>query len=441
MLLKFRLFIMQAAVWALIGSGVPAQSWAEDLTIGLSVPITSLDPHFANNSPNKAVARHFFQALAQFDEKLDVVPALATSWRRIGDTTWEFQLRPNVKFSDGTPFTATDVIASFERAPNVPNSPSSLALFTRSIKQVTAVDPLRVRIETKYPDPLLPIMVPEIVIIPSANRNAATADFNSGKAMVGTGPFVFGAYLPGDRIIMTRNESYWGKPADWNKVTLRILTNEGSRVAALLARDVDLIENVPPEMIQRVKQGDAFHIVQSKPALPVYLGMDLGRDVTPFATAINPAPGAKANPLLDKRVRQALSYAIDRKAICARIMSGTTTPAGQMLGDGLFGTSSKVAPTPYDPKKAKALLAEAGYPNGFTLTLNGPNDRWSNDSKVIQTVAQMWTRIGVITKVDVMPWNIYFPKTTKREFSFWMMASGSMSEMAKIGRASCRERV
>jgi len=425
-----RLNCFFALALTLVCAALPLRAIAEDLTVGLSSPITSLDPHFANNSPNKAVSRHFFQALLQFDEKLEVAPALATAWKRTGDTTWEFQLRPGVQFSDGTPFTAGDVVASFERAPNVPNSPASLALFTRSIKQVTAVDPLRVRIETKYPDPLLPMMMPEILIIPATNRNATTNDFNTGKTMVGTGPFIFGAYLPGDRIIMKRNDRYWGKPADWEKVTLRFIGNEGARVAALLSGDVDLIENVPPDLIPKVKQSGAFHVVQSRPALPVYLGLDMGRDITPFVTGNNPAQGAKANPLLDKRVRQALSYAIDRKALSERIMSGTTAPAGQMLVTGLFGTSSKVSPMPYDPKKAKELLTEAGFPNGLTLTLHGPNDRLANDSRIIQAIAQMWTRAGIVTKVDVMPWNIYFSKTTKRDFSIWMMSSGAVSEMA-----------
>ena len=418
-----------ASMLALAFSSMPP-ALAEDLTVGLSSPITSLDPHFANNSPNKAVARHFFQALLQFDEKLEVAPALATAWRRVGDTTWEFQLRPNVQFSDGSPFTANDVVASFERAPNVPNSPASLALFTRSIKQVSVIDPLKVRIETKYPDPLLPMMLPEILIIPAASKSASTNEFNTGKAMIGSGPFIFGAHLPGDRIIMKRNDRYWGKPADWEKVTLRFISNEGGRVAALLSGDVDLIENVPPDLIAKVKQSGAFHVVQSRPALPVYLGLDMGRDVTPFVTGNNPAPGAKANPLLDKRVRQALSYEIDRKAISERIMSGTTAPAGQMLVTGLFGTSGKLAPMPYDPKKAKALLTEAGFPNGLTLTLHGPNDRLANDSRVIQAIAQMWTRAGIVTKVEVMPWNVYFSKTTRREFSIYMMSSGAVSEMA-----------
>ena len=157
---------------------------AQDLSIGLAVPLTSLDPHFSNSSANKAVARHFFDSLVAFDEKLNIVASLATSWKRVNETTWEFQLRPGVKFSDGAALTADDVVVSFERAPAVPNSPASLALFTRSIKKVTAVGPSTVRIETKYPDPLLTTMLPEIVIIHSSRKDATTADYNSGKAMV-----------------------------------------------------------------------------------------------------------------------------------------------------------------------------------------------------------------------------------------------------------------
>jgi peptide/nickel transport system substrate-binding protein len=403
---------------------------AQDLTIGLGIPITSMDPHFANNSPNKAVARHFFEALMAFDEKLDIVPLLATSWKRTSDTVWEIQLRPGVKFSDGSSLDANDVVVSFARAPAVPNSPASLALFTRSIKSVTAIDPMRVRIETKYPDPLLPTMLPEILIIPSELKDATTADFNSGKAMVGTGPFVFESYTPGDRVIMKRNDAYWGKKPDWAHVQLRFITNDAARVAALLSGDVQLVENVPPDLVERVKSNPNLHFVQSPPVLPVYIGLDVGAETTTHVTPVNPAPGAKANPLLDKRVRQALSYGIDRKAIAERIQQGTVTPAGQLLLDGLFGASPKVKPYPYDPEKAKALLAEAGYKNGINLTIHGPNDRLANDSRVVQAVAQMWNRIGVNAKAEVMPWSIYFPKAGKREFSIWLLSAASNSEMA-----------
>ncbi len=406
-----------------------APAAAQDLAVGLGSAITSLDPHYANNSPNKALARHFFEAMIAFDEKLDLVPALATSWKRTGDTTWEFELRRDVKFSDGTPLTANDVVVSFERAPVVPNSPASLSLFTRSIKQVSAIDPHKVRIETKYPDPLLPTMVPEILIIPAKLKDATTADYNAGKSMIGTGPFAFESYTAGDRLTMKRNDHYWGPRPDWAKVTLRFITNDASRVAALLSGDVNLIENVPPDLVDRVKKA-GFNIVQSKPVLPVYVGFDVGRDVTPDVSAVNPAPGADTNPLRDKRVRQALSYGIDRKAISERIQQGTTTPAGQLLLDDLFGASPNVKPLPYDPAKAKALLAEAGYKNGLNVTIHGPNDRLANDSRVVQSIAQMWNRIGVNAKAEVMPWSVYFPKAGKREFSIWLLSSGSISEMA-----------
>jgi peptide/nickel transport system substrate-binding protein len=429
MMIRIRHAAAMSALAAALACAAPG-ALAQDLTIGLGIPITSMDPHFANNSPNKAVARHFYEALVTFNEKLDIVPALATSWKRTAETTWEIQLRPGVKFSDGSTLDANDVVVSFARAPAVPNSPASLALFTRSIKAVTAVDPMKVRIETKYPDPLLPSMLPEILIIPSELKDASTADYNSGKAMVGTGPFVLESYTPGDRVVMKRNEGYWGKKADWTKVQLRFITNDAARVAALLSGDVQLIENVPPDLVERVKSNPNFKFVQSPPVLPVYVGFDVGGEVTAHVSPVNPAPGAKANPLLDKRVRQALSYGIDRKAISERIQQGTTAPAGQLLLDGLFGASSKVKPHPYDPEKAKALLAEAGYKNGINLTIHGPNDRLANDSRVVQAIAQMWNRIGVNAKAEVMPWSIYFPKAGKREFSIWLLSSGSISEMA-----------
>lgn len=410
------------------GLTVPAgTALANDLAIALGSSITSLDPHFANNSPNKAVARHFFEALIQFDANSNLAPSLATSWTRKNDTTWEIKLRPNVKFSDGSSLTADDVVVSFERAPAVPNSPSSLGLFTRSISKVTAIDPGTVEIETKYPDPLLPSMLPEILIIPAELKDATTADYNGGKSMVGTGPFAFQSYTPGDRLTMTRNANYWGPKPDWDKVTLRFITNEATRVAALLSGDANLVENVSPDLIDRVQQG-GFNVVQSAPALPVYIGLDIGGETTPFVKS-NTAQSADTNPLRDKRVRQALSYGIDRKALSERIMRGTTAPAGQLLAGSLFGTSPNVGDPQYDPAKAKALLAEAGYKDGISLTFHGPNDRYTNDSRVVQAIAQMWNRIGVTAKAEVMPWSVFFPKTGKREFSVWLLSSGAMSEM------------
>lgn len=427
---RFRRSFMILGIATGLTAALAQPAVAQDLSVGLAVPITSIDPHFSNSSANKAVARHFFEALVAFDEKLNVVPALATSWKRASDTVWEIQLRQGVKFSDGAPLTSEDVVASFERAPVVPNSPASLALFTRSIKKVSAAGPLTVRIETKYADPLLPTMLPEIVIVHHTRKDATTADYNSGKAMVGTGPFLFESYTAGDRVVMKRNEAYWGRKPDWARVQLRFMSNDAARVAALLSGDVQLIENVPPDLMERVKQPGTFNVVQSQPALPVYVGLDMGGATTAHVKAISPDPGAKTNPLQDVRVRQALSYAIDRKAISERLMNGTTAPAAQLLVDGLFGTSPRVKATPYDPEKAKALLAEAGYKNGIELVFHGSNDRLANDSKVVQAIAQMWNRVGVKAKAEVLPWSVYYPRTTKRDFSVWLLSAGSTAEMA-----------
>jgi peptide/nickel transport system substrate-binding protein len=427
---SFKRFSIVALCGALLGFAAPRPTQAQELVIGLGIPILALDPHFANNSPTKAVMRHFFDALVHFDDNLQPVPALAVSWRTLNDTTWEFKLRPNVQFSDGAPLTADDVVASFERAPDVPNSPAPLGLFTRSIKRVVAVDPLTVHIETKYPDPLLITMVPEIAIISRSNRNLATADYNSGKAVVGTGPFVLKSYVSDDRVIMERNERYWGEKPDWKRVELRFITNDGTRVTTLLAGGVNLIENLPSHLVDRVKQSGEFSIFTGPKVRPVYLGVDVGGETTPFVKGVDPSPGAPANPLKDVRVRQALSLGINRAAIAERILGGAAVPAGQLLADGLFGTSSAAKADPFDPAKGKALLAEAGFPNGLTLTIHGPNNRLPNDSQVVQAIAQMWTRMGVAAQADVGPWNVYFPRTTKREFSIWLLsAAASVSEM------------
>ena len=421
--------VLLSAVLALAG---PSQARAQELTIGLASPILALDPHFANNSPTKAVVRHFFDALVQFDDNLRPVPALAESWKVLNEKTWEFKLRRGVQFSDGSQLTASDVVASFERAPDVPNSPAPLALFTRSIQRVVAVDASTVLIETKYPDPLLTTVLPEIAIIRGQFRNATTADFNNGQALVGTGPFLLKQYLTDDRVVMERNERYWGEKPDWKQVELRFITNDGARVATLLAGGVNLIENLPAQLFDRVKQAGGFEIFTGPKVRPVYLGLDVGGETTPFVRGIDPSPGAPANPLKDKRVRQALSLGINRAAIADRLMGGAANPAGQLLADGLFGTSANVKPPPHDPERAKALLAEAGFGKGLALTVHGPNNRLPNDSQVVQAVAQMWHRIGISAQADVGPWNVYFPRATKREFSVWLLsAAASVPEMAQ----------
>ena len=207
-------FAVAALTGAALAAAAPAAP-AQELSIALSTPITSLDPHFHNLSPNNGLADHFFGQLVRMDENQNLRPGLADSWKAVDDTTWEFKLKKGVKWHDGSDFTAADVIATLKRIPNVPNSPASFAIYTRPVKEAIAVDALTLRLKTERPHPLLPNDLVAVRIIPKkVAESAKTEDFNSGKAMIGTGPYKFAEYVAGDRIVMVANDRYAGpKPA------------------------------------------------------------------------------------------------------------------------------------------------------------------------------------------------------------------------------------
>jgi peptide/nickel transport system substrate-binding protein len=407
---------------------VPAAAQANELVVGLSTPVTTLDPHFHNLSPNNSMARHVFETLVATDASQRHLPGLAESWRALSDTEWEIKLRRNVKWHNGADFTADDVIATFKRVPNVPNSPASFAVFVRPIVELTATDRHTLRLKTSSPHPLLPSDLSSVLILPkSVAETARTEDFNSGKAMIGTGPFRFGEYVAGDRVVVTRNDAYWGTKPHWNKVSFKMITSAPARVAALLAGDVQMIENVPTADIPKLKTDGRVALSSAVSNRLIYLHMDTGREKnSPFVTTTDGKP-LEANPLRDPRVRRAMSKMIDRDAIASRIMEGQAVPAGQLLPDQFFGTSKKLKPDAYDPEGAKKLLAEAGYPNGFGLTLHAPNNRYINDAAVAQAVAQFLSRNGIPTKLDTMPSNVFFSRGSKLEFSFLLAGWGAES--------------
>jgi len=402
---------------------------ASELTIGLASEPTAMDPHFHNLTPNNSLLSHLFNALVLQDEKQTLVPGLAVSWRAIDDTTWEFKLRQGVKFHDGSPFTADDVIFTFARAPDVEGSPSSFGTYTKG-KEVVKVDDHTIHIKTARPYPLMPNDVSTIMIISEENgQGAKTADYNSGKAAVGTGPFKFVQYVPGDRIVLERNEAYWGGKPEWTKVTFKPIKSGPSRVAALLAGDVDIIEQTPTVDIERLKTNSKLSLSQGISNRVIYLHMDQFREDSPFVMAKD---GSKIkNPLLDARVRKAISKAINRDAIVDRVMEGIAFKAGQLLPVGFFGRSSNLSPETYDPEGAKKLLAEAGFGDGFKLTIHGPNDRYINDAKIAEAVGQMLTRVGIETEVVTMPRSVYFKRASRGgeggqpEFSFILVGWGS----------------
>ena len=398
---------------------------AQELIVGLSTPVTTLDPHFHNLTPNNSIAKHLFETLVHQDDQQALRPGLAESWRATDSLTWEVKLRKNVRWHDGAPFTAEDVLATLRRIPKVPNSPASFAIYARPIVEAQAADAHTLLLRTKEPHPLLPNDLATLHIIPRTVEAAATPDFNSGKAVVGTGPYKFAEYVSGDRVVLVANDRYWGKKPAFAKVRFRMITNSAARVAALLAGDVHMIEAVPTADIEKLKKDARVSLASTVSNRVIYLHMDSGREAnSPFVTDAAGKP-MQANPLRDPRVRKALSMMIDRNAIAARIMEGEARPAGQFLPENFHGTSKKLTPERYDPEGARKLLAAAGYPNGFGLTLHAPNNRYINDEKIAQAVAQFLTRGGVPTKVEAMPSAVFFSRGSKLEFSFLLAGWGA----------------
>ncbi len=416
---------MKKLLFATLVALMPLSAAAQELSIGLSTPVTTMDPHFHNLTPNNSIAKHVFETLVHQDEQQALKPGLAESWRAVDSTTWEIKLRKNVRWHDGAPFTAEDVLATLRRIPNVPNSPASFAIYMRPIVDAKAADEHTVVLKTREPHPLLPNDLATIHIIPKKVEAMSTPDFNSGKAVIGTGPYRFAEYVSGDRVVLTLNDKYWGAKPAFAKVRFRMITNSAARVAALLAGDVQMIEAVPTADIEKLKKDARVSLASVVSNRIIYLHLDSGREKgSPFVTDAAGKP-MEANPLRDPRVRKAISKMIDRNAISSRIMEGESRPAGQFLPETFHGTSKKLAPDKYDPEGAKKLLAEAGYPNGFGLTLHTPNNRYVNDEKIAQAVAQFLARGGIPTKVEAMPSAVFFSRGSKLEFSFLLAGWGA----------------
>ena len=396
-------------------------AFGETLAIGLASTVTTLDPHEQSNSPNNAASRHIYDSLLYRDGSARIKPQLATDWRALDDVTWEFNLRKDVRFHDGSDFNSEDVVASLLRARDKPSQ--AFAAYTRNIADVIAKGPYTVILKTKRSDPLILNSLSRLRIISADHVKKSAADFDKGEAAIGTGPFVLVSYTPGDEIVLKANENYFLGASNWKKLTLRMIPDKGARVAALLAGDLDLIESLPSEVFDRVENTKGFKVISGQSTRLVYLAMDVARDQSPFIKKADGSPLDK-NPLKDQRVRKALLMSIDRAAIVSRIMRGNATIAHQFVDQGYFGHSDKVEKVPYDPEGAKHLLAEAGWGQGFQMTIHGPSGRYENDSQVLQAVGQMFARIGIETSVEVMPWSMYSGKYPNQAFSLFLASWG-----------------
>ncbi|MFZ4285406.1 ABC transporter substrate-binding protein [Variovorax sp. HJSM1_2] len=417
---------------ALLAAGA-ASAQTSTLNIGFADPISSVDPQLNNHAGDRSLALHFWDSLVNSRDGGKLEPGLAASWKTLDDKTWEFKLRSDIKWQDGTPFTADDIVYSFNRARNVPGTVASYSGALRTVESTTAKDAQTVIIKTNTPNPMLPLEIASIYIVSKhIGEKSKTEDYNSGKAVIGTGPYKFISYTPGDRTVFERNPSYYGPKPVWDKVNYRFINNGAARTAALLAGDVDVIDKVAVTDVEKLKKTPSVS-VYTYPGLRVLLLQPSFRPGPNEFITDNAGKPLEKNPLQEVKVRQALSIAINRKAIVDRILQGTVTEANQWMPKGSFGYNPDVKDIPYNVEQAKKLLAEAGYPQGFQISIHVPGDRYPQAPETVQAVAQFWTRIGVKTKVEVVPWSVYSSRATKNEFAVSVIAWGNGTGEAGYG--------
>lgn len=410
------------AAQILLAASVPAA----ELRIGLSADITTFDPHYVAAQPNLTAQKHVFDSLVHADERGQPIPGLA-SWRTVDSITWEFTLRTGVKFHDGAELTTEDVAFSLERPLTLTGSPGGYATYVRPIVAKEIVDRYTIRLKTATPYGALPQDLNDVLIVSKRAAGRVTSgDFDSGKAAIGTGPYRLVRFARGDRVELARHDAYWGGRQPWDKVTLHIMPSDPVRTASLLSGELDAIEHVPTADLARLRKNPAFRLEQAVSWRTILLHVDQYGDQPPGVTDRGGKPLAR-NPFKDLRVRRAMSKAINRQAIAERVMEGLALPAANVVSPGIVGHDPALKADIYDPEGARKLLQEAGYPDGFAVTFATPNNRYVNDEQVAQAVAQMFSRIGITTKVEAMPFSVYLRKGRAREFGLALLGWGSLA--------------
>jgi len=409
----------------------PAQA-QRTLTIGRSTEQAAMDPHYVLLGNNTSTAENIYDRLTESDDNLRPRPSLATAWRNIDPLTWEIDVREGVTFHDGQPMTADDVAFSIMRPRAIRNSPASMATWLVGVKSAEAIGPYKVRVHTETPNPLLMDNIgPIFVVSAKLGPDVPIEEFNSGAKVNGTGPYKFVRRAPGDFVELAPNPSYWGTKPVFDRVVLKFISNDANRIAALISGAVDVTERIPPGDIAALGKRDDLTMYSTMSTRMIYLAMDSVRDQSPFVTDRDGKP-LERNPLRDLRVRQALTHLVNRQALVERVLSGAGEPAGQMVPSIQGGHDPALVPPALDIERAKKLLAEAGYPNGFGLTLHTSNNRVPRDAEVAQAIGQMFARGGVQVKVEAMPYAAYVPQATAQKFSMFVFSYGSNASSAAL---------
>ena len=415
----FRLLLLSMLVTLLAVASVPAgQVRAQELRIATAYKLMTLDPHYANLNENTSLLSHIYERLVYQDEHLDLKPGLAISWRATSATQWEFKLRPNVRFHNGSAFTAGDVVYTVERIRDFLKPPSGgFRSYVSEIKAVSTPDPLTVVIDTNGNVPNLPLSLSSIFVMHRAGQGFQTTDeLNAGSLPVGTGPYRFQSWSSGEMLKLARNDDYWGGRAAWPEVTFRVIESPAARVAALATGAVDVADAIPARDVASLKQrGDRIASISA--ARINFLQFDVGRETLPGVTDKSGTP--IPNPFKIPSVRWALAMATDRGVLVDKILAGDATAAAQVFPSSLPGTSANLQVSPPNYDEAKALLAKAGFPGGFNVVLAGPAGRYPGDGESLQAIAQSWARIGVSVQPAAYPFSVFNTKRAAGDFALW----------------------
>lgn len=387
--------------------------------------VNAMDPATRQETVQLSFLSNIYEPLVRRNRTLGLEPALATSWEQTSPTVWRFHLRPGVKWQDGSPFSADDVVFTLKRilAPN-----SSMRAPLSPVKEARKIDDLTVEFETFVPDPIFLQEQTNLLIMSKAwcEAHNASEPVIIGKEdnyalhnAMGTGPFKLVSREPDRKTVLEKNTLWWDKPEhNLDQVEFDVISSAPTRVAALLSGEVDMIYSVPPQDMARIKQNPELKLLQTPELRTIFLGFNTTRDELPSSDVKG------KNPLRDVRVRQAMQLAIDETAITSRVMLGLGHPTGEMWGPGVNGYDAALDVHPKaDPAKSKALLTEAGYPNGFRLGMDCPNDRYVMDEQICTAIVSMMARVGVKIDLNAQTKSKFFNKINAPNYDtdFYML--------------------
>ena len=398
--------------------------------------LQTMDPDSRNESLTNSMNSQVYEYLIGRDKQLNLVPLLATEWQQTGPLQWRMKLRPNVKFHDGTPFTADDVVFSVKRAQE---KSSDIKVYGNAMGEPKKIDNLTVEFNLQSVNPIFLEHANAIFIMSKAwcekNNVTRPQDFNAGEQSYaalnanGTGPFMLVSRQPDVKTVYKRNPNWWGKfEGNVQDVIYTPIKSNATRVAALISGELDMILDPPPTDAPRLRETPNLKVIDGPENRIIFIGMDQGRDELLYSSVKG------KNPFKDQRVRQALYQAVDEDSIKNKLMRGLAAPTGATMVSpkGSFNDPALEKRLPFDLDAAKKLLTAAGYPDGFEVTLDCPNDRYVNDEEICKTLASMWARLGVKVRVNTMPRSVYFAKLGKLDTSMYMLGWGGSVTDAEV---------